>query len=155
MHKQRKFYLMMRKRKMWLELNITIKVEMQNKFSQRKECVLTAGAVGSPHLLQVSGVGPKDVLEKNEVKVKHQLDGVGYNLQDHLQIRGIYRLKEGTETLNQKYHSIIDNIKMGLEYIFKQAGPLSMAPSQLGAFLKSSEDVETQIYNIISTIKSR
>ena len=109
----------------------------------KKECVLTAGAVGSPHLLQVSGVGPKDVLEKNEVKVKHQLDGVGYNLQDHLQIRGIYRLKEGTETLNQKYHSVIDNIKMGLEYIFKQAGPLSMAPSQLGAFLKSSEDVET------------
>lgn len=108
-----------------------------------KECVLTAGAIGSPHLLQVSGVGPKELLEKNGVKVKHELNGVGYNLQDHLQIRGIYRLKEGTETLNQKYHSLIGKLKMGLQYIFKQTGPLSMAPSQLGAFVKSSEDVDT------------
>ena len=109
----------------------------------RKECILTAGAIGSPHLLQVSGIGPKELLEKNGVATVHELSGVGSNLQDHLQIRGIYRLKEGTETLNQKYHSIMDNIAMGLEYIFKQSGPLSMAPSQLGAFVKSSDDVDT------------
>ena len=73
--------------------------------------------------------------------MKHQLDGVGYNLQDYLQIRGIYRLKEGTETLNQNTIVLLI-ILNGLEYIFKQAGPLSMATCQLGAFLKS-EDVET------------
>ena len=59
------------------------------------------------------GIGPKELLEKNGVATVHELSGVGSNLQDHLQIRGIYRLKEGTETLNQKYHSIMDNIAMG------------------------------------------
>jgi len=109
----------------------------------RKECILACGAVGSPHLLQVSGIGPPEILEKNGVDVVHPLKGVGQNLQDHLQIRGIYRLKDGTPTMNQRANSIIDRIKMGLEYIFYQTGPLSMAPSQLGAFVRSSEDVET------------
>jgi choline dehydrogenase len=108
-----------------------------------KETVLATGAVGSPHLLQVSGIGEDKMLEKHGVPVKHSLPGVGHNLHDHLQIRGIYRLKDGTPTLNERANSIFGRIGMGLEYIFKQTGPLSMAPSQLGMFVKSSEDVET------------
>ena len=109
----------------------------------RKECILTAGAVGSPHLMQVSGIGSPELLEANGVDVVHPLEGVGRNLQDHLQIRGIYRLKDGTPTMNQRANSILGRIRMGLEYIAFQTGPLSMAPSQLGAFVRSSEDAKT------------
>lgn len=109
----------------------------------RKECILTAGSVGSPHLLQVSGIGPPELLAKNAVDVVHPLEGVGRNLQDHLQIRCIYRLKDGTPTMNQRANSLVGRIRMGLEYMLFQTGPLSMAPSQLGAFVRSSEHVAT------------
>eukprot|EP00924_Labyrinthula_sp_SR-Ha-C_P004881 snap_masked-scaffold_1-processed-gene-15.19-mRNA-1 protein AED:0.01 eAED:0.01 QI:0/-1/0/1/-1/1/1/0/538 len=102
-----------------------------------KEVILSAGAIGSPHLLQVSGIGPKDVLENAGVKCIKDLPGVGENLHDHLQIRSVFKLKEGTTSLNTLYHSIFGKLKMGLEYIFNQSGPLSMAPSQFGLFASS------------------
>ena len=108
-----------------------------------KETVLSTGSIGSPHLLQVSGIGDSKMLEKHGVPVRHKLPGVGHNLHDHLQIRGIYRLKDGTPTLNQRANSIFGRISMGMEYLLQRSGPLSMAPSQLGMFVKSSEDIGT------------
>ena len=100
------------------------------------ELVLAAGAVGSPHLLQVSGVGPGALLRGKGVAVLHELPGVGDNLQDHLQLRLIYRVAN-VVTLNQRANSLIGKLGMGLEYLFFRRGPLTMAPSQLGAFAKS------------------
>lgn len=112
------------------------------------EVILSSGAVGSPHLLQCSGVGPAPLLASHGIKRGAGLildrPGVGANLHDHLQIRSVYRLKEGsTTTLNDLYKSWFEKIKMGLEYIISRRGPISMAPSQLGAFLKSDDAVPT------------
>ena len=110
------------------------------------ELILACGAIGSPHLLQCSGVGPAGLLADHGVTrasggLVLDLPGVGANLHDHLQIRSVYRFKAGsTTTLNDLYHSWIATVKMGLQYIFTRSGPLSMAPSQLGAFLKSDRD---------------
>jgi choline dehydrogenase len=108
--------------------------------SANKECILAAGAIGSAQLLQISGVGPQQLLQKHNIDVVRHMPGVGQNLSDHLQIRSIYRLKEGTKTLNQSANSILGRIKMGLQYMAFQTGALSMAPSQAGMFLKSSPD---------------
>ncbi|GMI48160.1 hypothetical protein TrCOL_g12605 [Triparma columacea] len=95
------------------------------------EVILAAGAIGSPQLLAVSGVGSGRADERVE------LPGVGENLHDHLQLRSVYRLKEGTVTLNSTSSTIAGQVKIGLDYIINRSGPLSMAPSQLGCFLKS------------------
>ncbi|WP_152225181.1 GMC family oxidoreductase [Pseudomonas sp. SCB32] len=102
----------------------------------RREVILCAGAINSPVLLQRSGIGPRDLLEKHGIGVRHELSGVGGNLQDHLQLRLIYRMS-GAPSLNQIASTIWGKMGMGLEYLFKRSGPLSMAPSQLGAFAKS------------------
>ncbi|CDF82502.1 putative glucose-methanol-choline oxidoreductase [Pseudomonas knackmussii B13] len=102
----------------------------------RREVILCAGAIGSPTLLQRSGIGPRGLLEKLGIGVRHELAGVGENLQDHLQLRLIYRI-EGARTLNRIAATPWGKVGMGLEYLFKRSGPLSMAPSQLGAFAKS------------------
>lgn len=102
----------------------------------RREIVLCAGAIGSPALLQRSGIGPRSLLERLGIGVKHELAGVGENLQDHLQLRLIYRV-EGVKTLNRIAATPWGKLGMGLEYLLKRSGPLSMAPSQLGAFAKS------------------
>lgn len=101
-----------------------------------REIVLAAGAVNSPHLLQLSGIGPVEWLRALGIPVRHALDGVGRNLQDHLQIRCAYKV-EGVATLNERANSIFGKIGMGLEYLLFKRGPLTMAPSQLGAFAKS------------------
>ena len=103
--------------------------------------ILAAGAIGSPALLERSGIGSEEVLKPLGIDVKTELLGVGENLQDHLQVRLQYRLERG-DTLNQRANSWIGRIKMGLQYAYNQSGPLSMAPSQLGAFFKSDDDVE-------------
>jgi choline dehydrogenase len=103
--------------------------------------ILAAGAIGSPALLERSGIGSEEVLKPLGIDVKTELLGVGENLQDHLQVRLQYRLERG-DTLNQRANSWIGRIKMGLQYAYNQSGPLSMAPSQLGAFFKSSDDVD-------------
>ena len=101
-----------------------------------KEVLLAAGAVASPQLLQLSGIGPQDELQSHSIAVRRNLDGVGQNLQDHLQIRTIYRV-DNTVTLNQRARTPWGRAMMGLEYFLKKTGPLTMPPSQLGAFAKS------------------
>ncbi len=105
------------------------------------EVILAAGAVGSPQILQLSGVGPAEWL--GELGVMPVLDkpGVGRNLQDHLQQRAIFKVA-GVKTLNETYHSLVRRALMGAEYALFQTGPLTMAPSQLGIFTTSSPDHE-------------
>ncbi|WP_456238695.1 GMC family oxidoreductase [Pararhizobium qamdonense] len=107
-----------------------------------REVVLSAGAINSPKILELSGVGRPDVLSRAGIEPTHDLPGVGENLQDHLQIRTVFRI-EGAKTLNQLYHNLFTRAGMGLEYMLRRSGPLSMAPSQLGIFAKSDPAVAT------------
>jgi len=101
------------------------------------EVVLAAGAVGTPQILQLSGIGPADLLAGLGIEPRHSLPGVGENLQDHLQIRAVFAV-EGVKTLNTIAHSWLGKMGIGLRYLLTQSGPMSMAPSQLGAFTRSS-----------------
>jgi choline dehydrogenase len=103
------------------------------------EVVLSAGSIGTPHILQLSGIGPAGLLQKHGVEVLVDSPGVGANLQDHLQIRAVYKV-QGVKTLNTLANSWLGKAQIGLEYAFKRTGPMSMAPSQLGAFTRSSAD---------------
>jgi len=107
-----------------------------------REVLLASGAIGSPQLLQLSGVGPGALLQELDIPVVHAQDGVGANLQDHLQIRTVYKVK-GARTLNEQANSLLGRARMGLEYALFRRGPLTMAPSQLGAFAKSDPARET------------
>jgi choline dehydrogenase len=102
----------------------------------RNEVLLAAGAIASPQLLQLSGIGAADALKAHDIPIKQALNGVGQNLQDHLQIRTIYQV-DNTVTLNQRARTPWGMAMMGLEYFLKKTGPLTMPPSQLGAFAKS------------------
>jgi choline dehydrogenase len=102
-----------------------------------REVVLCAGAVGTPQLLQLSGIGPAGLLRRHGIAVQHELPGVGENLQDHLQIRAVFEV-QGVKTLNTLAHSLWGKAAIGLEYLLRRSGPLSMAPSQLGAFTRSA-----------------
>jgi choline dehydrogenase len=102
----------------------------------RREVVLAAGAIGSPQLLQLSGVGPAALLQAHGIPVVHALPGVGENLHDHLQIRLMYKVRN-VRTLNERANSLVGKALMGLEYLLFRTGPLTMPPSQLGAFAKS------------------
>jgi choline dehydrogenase len=110
--------------------------------SARREVVLAAGAIGSPKLLQLSGIGSGPRLKDLGIDVTHHLAGVGENLQDHLQVRCAYKVT-GVATLNERSRSLIDKAKIGLEYALFRSGPMSMAPSQLGTFAKSDESRAT------------
>ena len=103
------------------------------------ETILASGAINSPQLLQLSGIGPGKLLEKHGIDVRHALPGVGENLQDHLQLRMAFKVR-GVPTLNEQANSWFGKARMGLQYALLRSGPLSMAPSQLGAFAKSSAD---------------
>ncbi len=105
------------------------------------EVILSAGAVATPVILQLSGVGPADWLNAMDIPVILDKPGVGNNLQDHLQQRAIFKV-QGVKTLNETYHSLVGRALMGLEYALFQSGPLTMAPSQLGIFTKSSPEHE-------------
>jgi choline dehydrogenase len=100
------------------------------------EIILAAGAVGSPQILQLSGVGPGALLQRHGIAVAKDLAGVGENLQDHLQLRMAFKIK-GAKTLNTMANNWLGKAKIGLEYALRRSGPMSMAPSQLGAFAKS------------------
>ncbi|HDS1733639.1 GMC family oxidoreductase [Pseudomonas sp. BP8] len=110
-----------------------------HEFQARREIILCAGSVGSPGILQRSGIGPRKLLEGLGIGVRHDLPGVGGNLQDHLQLRLIYQISN-TRTLNQMANSLWSKMGMGLRYLYDRSGPLAMAPSQLGAFVRSSPD---------------
>jgi choline dehydrogenase len=102
----------------------------------RREVLLCAGSIGSPQILQLSGLGPAALLQAKGITVVKDLPGVGENLQDHLQIRAVFKVKN-TTTLNTQANSLWGKAKIGLEYALKRTGPMSMAPSQLGAFTRS------------------
>ncbi len=104
-----------------------------------REVILSAGAVSSPQILQRSGIGPAALLRTHEVPVVHDLPGVGENLQDHLQIRAVFKV-QGVPTLNALASTVLGKLRIGLEYALRRTGPMSMAPSQLGAFTRSSPD---------------
>jgi choline dehydrogenase len=106
-----------------------------------REVILCAGSIGSPQILQLSGVGPADLLRQHGIDVTLDAPGVGANLQDHLQIRAVYKIKDAP-TLNVLASSLYGKAKIGMEYLFKRSGPMSMAPSQLGAFTRSSPAYE-------------
>ncbi len=100
------------------------------------EVVLCAGSIGSPQILQLSGIGPAALLQRHGIAVQHNLPGVGANLQDHLQIRAVFKVQD-VPTLNVLASSLWGKARIGLEYALKRSGPMSMAPSQLGAFTRS------------------
>jgi len=104
------------------------------------EVILAAGAIGTPQLLQLSGIGPAPLLQAHGIAVRRALAGVGENLQDHLQIRAVYGV-EGVPTLNKLANSLWGKARIGLHYAWKRSGPMSMAPSQLGAFTRSRPEL--------------
>ncbi|MEJ2817892.1 GMC family oxidoreductase N-terminal domain-containing protein [Caulobacter sp. CCG-8] len=106
------------------------------------ELILAAGAIGSPLILQRSGVGDAERLRQAGVVVRHHLPGVGANLHDHLQIRPVYKVS-GVRTLNTDYANLVRRAGMGLDYALRRSGPLTMAPSQLGMFCRSDPGRET------------
>lgn len=106
------------------------------------DVILSAGAIGSPQILQLSGLGPAKVLRDTGVEVLRDVPEIGGNLQDHLQLRCAWRLT-GAKTLNTLSASLLGKAKIGLEYALFRSGPMSMSPSQLGAFAKSRQDLET------------
>ncbi len=108
----------------------------------RREIILSAGSIGSPHILQVSGVGDSNKLKKNGIQTIHELKGVGKNLQDHLMFRPVYKVKN-LKSLNGKINSLFGNFLIGLEYLFKQSGPMTMGASQVCGFAKSDPSKET------------
>ena len=101
-----------------------------------REVILCAGAVGSPQILQLSGVGPSELLRQHGIEVVQDLPGVGANLQDHLQIRAVFKV-QGAKTLNTIGASLWGKAGIALQYALTRSGPMSMSPSQLGAFTRS------------------
>jgi choline dehydrogenase len=108
----------------------------------RRETLLAAGAIGSPHILQLSGIGPAGELQRHGIAPWIDAPGVGENLQDHLQLRMVYRIT-GARSLNTTAASWYGKAKIGLQYLLSQSGPMSMAPSQLGAFARSDAGFAT------------
>ena len=107
-----------------------------------KEIILSAGSIGSPHILQISGVGDAQKLKKHGIDIKKDLKGVGMNLQDHLMFRPVYKVKN-LKSLNKKINSLFGNFLIGLEYIFNQSGPMTMGASQVCGFAKSDSSRAT------------
>lgn len=108
----------------------------------QREVVLAAGSIGSPQIMQLSGIGPGRLLQNLDIPVAVDLEGVGENLQDHLQLRCAYKVS-GVPTLNERSQYLWQKAKIALEYALFQSGPMAMAPSQLGTFAKSDLSRET------------
>ena len=107
-----------------------------------RETVLSAGAIGSPQILQLSGIGPASLLAQHGILPQVDLPGVGENLQDHLQIRMVFKVN-GVKTLNTLANSWHGKLRIGLEYALTRSGPMAMAPSQLGLFTRSDPSQPT------------
>ena len=112
------------------------------KIRCNKEIILSAGSISSPHILQASGIGPGDLLKSNGIPVVKDIQAVGKNLQDHLMLRPVYKLKN-IYTLNQLYHSNFRKFLAGLEFFFLRSGSMTMGASQLCCFTKSDSSFET------------
>src|SRR5688572_24970485 len=135
-------------RKRAVGVDLTVKGEGETSARARREVILAAGSIGSPQILQLSGIGPARFLTEAGIPVAHHLPGVGGNLHDHLQIRMVWKVQG--PTLNERANSLLGKAAMGLEYLFFKTGPLTMPPSQLGAFAKSdarepSPDIEWHV----------
>ena len=107
-----------------------------------KEVILSSGTIGSPHILQASGIGPGELLKKNNVNVIKDHPGVGMNLTDHLMLRPVYKVKN-LETLNDIYYSFSKKIISGLKFLITRSGPLTVGASYVCGFVKSDENLET------------
>ena len=114
----------------------------KNILQSNKEILLSAGSIGSPHILQVSGLGDSQKLKNHGISIIQELRGVGKNLQDHLMFRPVYKVKN-LKSLNGKINSLFGNLLIGLEYIFNQSGPMTMGASQVCGFAKSDPSRET------------
>ena len=112
------------------------------EIKSHKETILSAGSIGSPHILQVSGIGESKKLKEFNINIVNELKGVGKNLQDHLMFRPVYKVKN-LKSLNGKINSLFGNFLIGLEYIFNQSGPMTMGASQVCGFAKSDSSRET------------
>ncbi len=123
-------------------IDLVVKGRGEGTARARKAVVLATGSVGSPQILQLSGIGPGELLHRHGIPVVHELSGVGGNLHDHLQIRMVWKVTGG-KTLNELAGSIFGKAAMALEYVFRKTGPLTMPPSQLGAFAKSDPSQPT------------
>jgi choline dehydrogenase len=123
-------------------VRVRLKSGARQTFKAQRETLLAAGTIGSPQILQLSGIGPAPLLQQHGIGVHRALPGVGENLQDHLQIRTIYEVSN-TVTLNQLYHSLWGRLNMGLQYLLFKKGPMTMPPSQLGAFARSDPGQST------------
>ena len=122
---------------------IELKLGSEAAFAEaRVETVLAAGAIGSAQVLQLSGIGPGELLQRHGIPVIHELRGVGENLQDHLQLRMAFKV-DNAVTMNQRASHFWGKAMMGLEYLLFRTGPLTMAPSQLGGFTKSNPGLPT------------
>jgi len=120
---------------LWREGNV------EHTASSRGEIILSSGSIGSVQILQRSGIGPADRLRQAGVEIIAERPGVGGNLQDHLQLRLIYKVS-GARTLNETYASLWQRAWMGAQYACARRGPMTMAPSQLGLFARSGPDVD-------------
>ncbi len=116
--------------------------DVQHRVTARAETILCAGSIGSPAILQRAGIGDPTHLQGAGIAVRHALPGVGGNLQDHLQLRMIYKLQRA-RTLNTIANAWHGKAWIAMQYMTTQSGPMSMAPSQLGAFAKSNDDEAT------------
>jgi choline dehydrogenase len=116
-------------------VDLVVEGEGEGVARARKAVILAAGSIGSPQILQLSGIGPGELLQRHGIPVLHELRGVGANLHDHLQIRMVWKVKG--PTLNERANSWLGKVGMGLEYLIWKKGPLTMPPSQLGAFAKT------------------
>ena len=112
------------------------------KVKAEKEVILSAGSIGSPHILLVSGVGESSKLKEHGINIIANLPGVGKNLQDHIMMRPVYKVKN-IKTLNKKINSLVGKVLIGIEYIFFRKGPMTMGASQLCGFAKSDSSRET------------
>jgi choline dehydrogenase len=111
------------------------------KVSAAREVIMAAGAIGSPHILQLSGIGPAAALEAAGVPVRHELKGVGENLQDHLQVRFVYACN-ASGSLNDVWHSRWRQLLTGMEYVFTRRGILTIGAGAVGAFARSRPGVD-------------
>ena len=115
--------------------------QLQFSLNTGGEVILSAGAIGSPHILKLSGIGPGEELQKHGIPVTLDLAGVGRNLQDHLQIRSVYEVKE--PTLNDQVHNPLRKMLIGAEYLFLRKGPMTMSASQVAVFARADKDSKT------------
>lgn len=129
------------KRAVGVEFSVKGEKRVERVTKQGGEILLSCGAIASPKVLQLSGVGPASVMQEFGIDMVHELPGVGMNLQDHLAARSVYKTNE--PSLNNEVNSILGKLRIGLEYALFRKGPLTIAAGHVGMFAKTRPDLET------------